>query len=71
MKRRDFLKGVVAVSTMATCVSTESSVASHTIPQVKPKASDLKERVVLAGLTKGSSRRGNKISRSGIGSCSN
>jgi len=49
------LKGVVAVSTLATCVSTESSVASQMVPHGKPTASDRQERVVLAGVTKGSS----------------
>ena len=55
MKRRDFLKGVAAVSALAACGSTDSSVAAKSFPRGRPAASDRQARVVLAGVTKGSS----------------
>jgi uncharacterized protein (DUF362 family) len=55
MKRRDFLKGVAAVSALAACGSTDSSGAAKAVPQGRPLASDRQARVVLAGVTKGSS----------------
>ena len=55
MKRRDFLKGVVAVSALAACGSTDSPGTAKAVSQGRPSASDRRARVALAGVTKGSS----------------
>ena len=55
MKRRDFLKGVAAVSALAACGSTDSSGAAKAVPQGRPAASDRQARVAVAGVAKGSS----------------
>lgn len=55
MKRRDFLKGVVAISALAACGSADSSDTSKAIPKNRPPASNRQTRVALAGITKGCS----------------
>jgi uncharacterized protein (DUF362 family) len=55
MKRRDFLKGVMAISALTACGSTESYGADKVVPRGKPQASGRQARVVLAGVTRGSS----------------
>ena len=46
---------MAAVSALNACVYSEDSVASQTVLQSKPSVSNRKERVVLAGVAKGSS----------------
>ena len=55
MKRRDFLKGAVAVSALAACGSTDSSSAAKALLRGRPAASDRQARVFLTGVMKGSS----------------
>ena len=55
MKRRDFLKGLAAITALAACGSTESSAAAKAVPRGKPLPSNRQALVTLAGVTKGSS----------------
>lgn len=55
MKRRDFLKGVAAASALAACTPAESSGAAKAVPRSRPKTSNHRAFVALAGLPKDSS----------------
>ncbi len=53
MKRRDFLKGMAALSALA--VPSENSLASEAFPHLKPQLSDRQDTVFLSGIARGAS----------------